>query len=180
MKSVKVPPPDRLTGSNYSDWAFQTTFYLQLAGLLKVVKEGVKVGTPEQGAEDDANARALLCSLVSREYYSDLADCTSAQAIWEFLEKRHANQSCASILSILQSLSSLRKSPTETIQAYIGRAKELAARAAAASNKQSDVIMVNFITNGLPAEYEVYVTSCLATLAPIHPSIPSITRQTIA
>jgi hypothetical protein len=46
MKSVKVPPPDRLTGSNYSDWAFQTTFYLQLAGLLKVTKEGVKFVTP--------------------------------------------------------------------------------------------------------------------------------------
>ena len=140
----------RLNAGNYATWSKKMEAYLNFKGLAAPLTA--------ESAADGSKCLGALTLAVEDSILPLIADATTAKAAWEKLEEIYKTKSTASIIHLKAALNSLRKSTTEPITTYVGRAAELRSSLAAGGYELSDLDFSLSILSGLPADYKMIKT----------------------
>ena len=92
------------------------------------------------------------------QHASAVGSAASAQEAWKELQDAYQTKSVAKRLQLTRELTALAKHPTESVSAYVGRARDLRDRLVTTGSAVADDQLVMSILAGLPAEYRMIVT----------------------
>lgn len=117
----------------------------------------VVTGKKEDEAKSDKTLG--LMQLYLSEYYSSMADgVATAKDLWDKLEDSFKAKNNARRLILRQELTNLRKKPSETVTAYLARAREIASNLEAVGSKPEPSDITLPVLAGLPRQYSTLVT----------------------
>lgn len=102
----------------------------------------------------------VLCwiNATHRVFLAHLVGLSSAQVVWNALEKRFVSLSRSHIIQLKIQLQSLKKG-SQSITEYIQRIKHLSDSLASASSPIDEDDLIIYVLNGLPPEYGPFKTS---------------------
>lgn len=147
--SVRI---EKLGDDNYATWKTGMRFVLTDKGLWSCVQgEGVTRAT-------DSKALAQIGLHVLPQHYDTIQACTTAKEAWDALEDVYNTKSKAMRLKLRRDLNSLKKTPKESITAYVARAKGLRDKLKAAGHTVDETEVGWYILAGLPPHYAPIVT----------------------
>jgi hypothetical protein len=146
-----------LGDDNYGTWCPRMEMLLTVEGLMAIVREGVDEDATAADIEKDAKSRAMIGSHLSDQYLSLYKESASAKALWDALQTLFIQKNMSRRLTLRRELTSLKKSPAESVSKYIARAKKLCDDLAGVEQNISEDEVVLCVLAGLPRQYEVCI-----------------------
>jgi len=162
---------DRLNDTNYAEWALRMEAVLIRVGLWSVVKTQVnEVGKDAstiaaehesakkaRSAEKMSEARAEIILRVEDGQLSHCMRSSDPMEIWETLESVHRAAGFATSLALRRRFLTMKKTETQTMQAWIGQIQGLAFRLDQAGIAATDQDKILALTMGLPSSYDAVI-----------------------
>jgi hypothetical protein len=140
----------KLSDSNYFTWKVRMGDYLTIKDCADAIFDA--------NHAQSAKALAFIRSNVEDQYLSIIRQLDNAQEAWDALEAVFQQRSSASLLHLMRDLSKLKMEASESVSAYIGRARTLLNQLSAAGSDLEEGDIVPNVMSGLPAEYSMLVT----------------------
>ncbi|KAL5713022.1 hypothetical protein ACHQM5_015139 [Ranunculus cassubicifolius] len=188
-KSVKIHNisslvPVKLTSENYILWQALWLPILRGYDLLKYVDNsqhpppetiqiqvnGLSVNTPnpefQTWVQNDQLLLIWLNATISEPLLSYVVGFPTAQSLWNTIENRFATISRSHVLQLRTRLQMLRKGSL-SISQYLQNIKSITDNLSAAGSPIEDGDLVFHILNGLPSDYNAFVTSVRIREPPI-------------
>ena len=141
---------ERLNAVNYATWSKKMEAYLNFKGL----------GGPltSEEAADGSKCLGAITLAVEDSILPLIANAATAKAAWDKLAEIYKTKSTASVIRLKAALNSLRKSTSEPITTYIGRAAELRSSLLAGGYDLSDLDFALAVLSGLTSDYKMIKT----------------------
>ena len=166
----------RLNNTNYAEWSLRMEAVLVRAGLWGMIYPEV-THTKEDGMEKDASTIALeleaalkartiakmneaRAEIILRLEDGQLSHCLRSndpRVVWLVLESVHRAAGFATSLALRRKFLTLKKTPSETMQAWIGQIQALGFRLEQAGIAVSDQDKILALTMGLPPSYDAVI-----------------------
>ncbi|XP_008224448.1 PREDICTED: uncharacterized protein LOC103331900 [Prunus mume] len=116
----------------------------------------------------DRTCKIWLHAAISESVLPYTVGCSSAQSLWDNLEKRFSAITRSHILQLKGQLQTLKKG-SDPMMLYLEKIKALADGLAAAGAPLADLDLIAHILRGLPPEYDSFGTSIRVRSDPIDP-----------
>ncbi|UYV81320.1 hypothetical protein LAZ67_20000761 [Cordylochernes scorpioides] len=156
LSQTKIEP---LTGNNYQIWALKIGAVLRGRKLFKCV-----ISDPEPDMEDkssweiwsDKNDEAfgIIITTLTNEQAGMFIGETNAKKVWDSLRKTYTGNLEDKIIDIGLELKNIRMKDNETVDEYITRAKNIAARSSSLRHQFSSREFSFHIVRGIHPRYE--------------------------
>uniref|UniRef100_A0A2N9HHM9 CCHC-type domain-containing protein n=1 Tax=Fagus sylvatica TaxID=28930 RepID=A0A2N9HHM9_FAGSY len=166
----------KLDATNYVIWKYQILSIFETYSLVDML-DGT-VPPPEQYLADENGDLSLHENILYKQWkardqalktlinatLSPLAITlvigqTTAQGVWQVLERRYTSLSRTHILSLKAELDRVKKSTTETITVYLDRVKEIRDKLGSVGVIVDDEDLLHTVLKGLPAEYDPFCSA---------------------
>ena len=166
----------KLDATNYVIWKYQILSIFETYSLIDML-DGT-VSPPEQYLEDengelslhenilykqwkahDQALKTLINATLSPSAITLVIGQTTAQGVWQVLERRYTSLSRTHILSLKAELDRVKKSTTETITVYLDRVKEIRDKLGSVGVIVDDEDLLHTVLKGLPAEYDTFCSA---------------------
>ncbi|XP_016650447.1 PREDICTED: uncharacterized protein LOC107881345 [Prunus mume] len=121
----------------------------------------------------DRTCKIWLHAAISESVLPYTVGCSSAQSLWDNLEKRFSAITRSHILQLKGQLQTLKKG-SDPMMLYLEKIKALADGLAAAGAPLADLDLIAHILRGLPPEYDSFGTSIRVRSDPIDPDAPKL------
>ena len=166
----------RLNDTNYAEWSLRMEAILIRGGLWGMIKPEIDQ-RKEDGTEKDASTIALelevalkartvskmneaRAEIILRLEDGQLSHCLRSNdphVIWLVLESVHRAAGFATSLALRRNFLTLKKTPSNTMQAWIGQIQALGFRLEQAGITVSDQDKILALTMGLPSSYDAVI-----------------------
>uniref|UniRef100_A0A2N9HKM9 Integrase catalytic domain-containing protein n=1 Tax=Fagus sylvatica TaxID=28930 RepID=A0A2N9HKM9_FAGSY len=166
----------KLDATNYVIWKYQILSIFETYSLVDML-DGT-VPPPEQYLADengdlslhenilykqwkarDQALKTLINATLSPSAITLVIGQTTAQGVWQVLERRYTSLSRTHILSLKAELDRVKKSTTETITVYLDRVKEIRDKLGSVGVIVDDEDLLHTVLKGLPAEYDPFCSA---------------------
>ncbi|KAF3796832.1 Retrovirus-related Pol polyprotein from transposon TNT 1-94 [Nymphaea thermarum] len=161
----------KLNGDNYLHWKSQMESVMESQDLLEYVDgtnlapseiistNGKTSSNPEykQWRKSDRLALSWIKATVSDSVLGHIVRASSAREAWIILEKAYGSQSPLRVMLLRKELHFIRKR-SMSMRTYLEKIRFLADTLSAAGQQTIDSDLVQITMNGLPAEYESFIT----------------------
>ncbi|KAF3793284.1 hypothetical protein EJ110_NYTH09656 [Nymphaea thermarum] len=161
----------KLNGDNYLHWKSQMESVMESQDLLEYVDgtnlapseiistNGKTSSNPEykQWRKSDRLALSWIKATVSDSVLGHIVRASSAREAWIILEKAYGSQSPLRVMLLRKELHFIRKG-SMSMRTYLEKIRFLADTLSAAGQQTIDSDLVQITMNGLPAEYESFIT----------------------
>jgi gag-polypeptide of LTR copia-type len=147
-----------LGDDDYGTWSEKMKMCLALEKCLTITETGLPENPTAADIEKDQHARALIGIRLSNQHLGLYKASNSAKALWDALEGMFNQKNKARRLSLRRALSSMKKSPAESLSMYFARAMKLRDELIGADQDISEDEVVCAVLAGLPYQYEVSIT----------------------
>ena len=175
--SFTIPVSEKLTQDNFLVWRAQVLPAVRatrLVGILdgssaepspmiqveKLDKSTEKVENPAyvQWITQDQQVLSYLLSSMTKEILVQVSSLEHTAEVWKAITEMFSSQSKSRVLQLRSQLSRMKKGDLSA-SAYYTKMKGLADEMAAAGKKLDDDDIIEYILNGLDAEYNPFVSS---------------------
>ena len=166
----------RLNDTNYAEWSLRMEAVLVRGGLWGMIHPEIDQQKAD-GMEKDASTIALeleaalkartvtkmneaRAEIILRLEDGQLSHClrtNDPRAIWLILESVHRAAGFATSLALRRQFLTLKKTPSDTMQAWIGKIQALGFRLEQAGITVSDQDKILALTMGLPSSYDAVI-----------------------
>lgn len=109
----------------------------------------------------------LITATLSPAALAYVVRCETSKQMWDTLVTHYSSSSRTNIVSLKSDLQSITKKPSETIDQYFKRIKELKDKLAHVFVVIDNEYLVIYALNGLPTEYNTFRTSMRTCATPI-------------
>uniref|UniRef100_A0A2N9G5P5 Integrase catalytic domain-containing protein n=1 Tax=Fagus sylvatica TaxID=28930 RepID=A0A2N9G5P5_FAGSY len=113
----------------------------------------------KQWKAHDQALKTLINATLSPSAITLVIGQTTAQGVWQVLERRYTSLSRTHILSLKAELDRVKKSTTETITVYLDRIKEIRDKLGSVGVIVDDEDLLHTVLKGLPAEYDPFCSA---------------------
>uniref|UniRef100_A0A2N9E5R8 Integrase catalytic domain-containing protein n=1 Tax=Fagus sylvatica TaxID=28930 RepID=A0A2N9E5R8_FAGSY len=166
----------KLDATNYVIWKYQILSIFESYSLLDMVD-----GTSSPPAQylADANGESSLCvnplykqwkardqalktlinATLSPSAITLVIGQTTAQGVWQVLERRYTSLSRTHVLSLKAELDRVKKSSTETMTVYLDRVKEIRDKLGSVGVNVDDEDLLHVVLKGLTPEYDSFCSA---------------------
>jgi hypothetical protein len=166
----------KLDATNYVIWKYQILSIFESYSLLDMVD-----GTSSLPAQylADANGESSLCvnplykqwkardqalktlinATLSPSAITLVIGQTTAQGVWQVLERRYTSLSRTHVLSLKAELDRVKKSSTETMTVYLDRVKEIRDKLGSVGVNVDDEDLLHVVLKGLTPEYDSFCSA---------------------
>ena len=169
-----------LDANNYTLWKHKMRLYLTLKDLWHVI-EAPTDATPKESAK----ALSIVGLCVADHHVPLVTTCTSAYEAWETLRRIFEPQIAGRAIKLQRDLAHLRMKADESVEVYMGRARQLYTDLMNAGVSTSEHQVVTGAIAGLPARFDGIIILYGVTLAQterrrLHRSLARIVNSSIA
>ena len=165
---------------NWAVWKFQIKIMFMAKGVYSIV-EGTeeKPTAPEAGADanivatfqkelanwtkNDAIAQKYIVTTIDNTPMLHIIDCSSAQEMWEKLQKVYENKSDTSIHILQQEWFNYKKNTSDDMATHISKVQDLSCRLKALGETISDSMLITKIIMTLPEDYKHFISAWEST-----------------
>ena len=148
---------------NYRTWSQRFLGLLETKGLAAAIEaptDGVVV-TPA----DARKAKGYLRKHVGDEFIGPVSEAANVRAAWVWLEEHFRARSAARLMQLKTEFTDLKKTKSESVAAYVGRARALCIELTSIGEPVTNQSAVIAVLKGLPKQYEVVVKNMLSNVA---------------
>ena len=175
-----IPVSEKLSRDNYLVWRAQVLPAIRGARLVGILDGSIlqpsstiktqkadqtieEVDNPayNRWIEQDQHLLSYLLSSMTKEILVQVSSCEHAAEVWSAVTDMFASQSKSRILQIRSQLSREKKGDSSAA-AYYSKMKSLADELAAVGRKLDDDEIIEYILNGLNADYNPFVSSMVS------------------
>jgi len=147
---IEIAPLDI---DNYDVWAMRMQLVLVNKGQWKAVDPGTDV-TPELSLQ----AKATIGLNVKDHHLPTIAAAKTAKEAWDALQAIYRPKNQGRIIDLRRSLSALRMQSSESVEVYIGRARQLWIDLQFAGDTIKEEEVVYALLTGLPKRFETDIS----------------------
>ena len=166
----------KLDATNYVIWKYQILSIFECYSLLDML-DGT-VSPPAQYLADvddelslnenlvykqwkarDQALKTLINATLSPSAITLVIGQTTAQGVWQVLERRYTSLSRTHILSLKAELDRVKKSTTKTITVYLDRIKEIRDKLSSVGVIVDDEDLLHVVLKGLPPKYDPFCSA---------------------
>jgi gag-polypeptide of LTR copia-type/Domain of unknown function (DUF4219) len=151
---------DLLDETNYAHWARRMRSLLKIKRLWSFVELGAGAVPPDATAPQKAEAEMkdqtalhMMVSFLTNQYLSIADDCKTSKELWDLLDQTFKAKSTARRQQLRRELYGLRRTPDESISAYVSRAREITKDLQGIGFPADEDSVVGAILSGLPSTY---------------------------
>jgi gag-polypeptide of LTR copia-type len=148
---------EQLDESNWGTWSKRMKILLAIHGLEKMILVGLPDDASEEDVARDAKAKALIAAHLSNPFLGVYNEFGNAKRMWDVLVELFVQKNMSRRLSLRRELTHLFKLSTESLSAYVARAKSLREELAGVELDVSEDEVVLSVLAGLPPQYEVSI-----------------------
>jgi hypothetical protein len=166
----------KLDATNYVIWKYQIVSIFESYSLLDMI-DGT-ASPPAQYLADangesslnvnplykqwkarDQALKTLINATLSPSAITLVIGQTTAQGVWQALERRYTSLSRTHVLSLKGELDRVKKSNTETMTVYLARVKEIRDKLGSVGVNIDDEDLLHVVLKGLPADYDPFCSA---------------------
>ena len=107
----------------------------------------------------DQALKTLINATLSPSAITLVIGQTTAQGVWQALERRYTSLSRTHVLSLKGELDCVKKSNTETMTVYLDRVKEIRDKLGSVGVNIDDEDLLHVVLKGLPADYDSFCSA---------------------
>ena len=175
--SFTIPVSEKLTRDNFLVWRAQVLPAVRAARLVGILDSSlaepslmIQVEKPDKSTEkvenpayvqwiaQDQQVLSYLLSSMTKEILVQVSSLEHTAEVWKAITEMFSSQSKSRVLQLRSQLSRMKKGDLSA-SAYYTKMKGLADEMAAAGKKLDDDDIIEYILNGLDAEYNPFVSS---------------------
>ena len=175
--SFTIPVSEKLTRDNFLVWRAQVLPAVRAARLVGILDGSsaepspmIQVEKPDKSTEkvenpayvqwiaQDQQVLSYLLSSMTKEILVQVSSLEHTAEVWKAITEMFSSQSKSRVLQLRSQLSRMKKEDLSA-SAYYTKMKGLADEMAAAGKKLDDDDIIEYILNGLDAEYNPFVSS---------------------
>ena len=170
-ESAHIEPLDV---DNYPAWNVPVMAQLVSKDLDDVVDNGVSADDDpgSRSLKHDRKAKAVIVRYVRDHHLNAVSNAGSAKELWDHFKATYQAKSSSRLMTLLQSLNTIKKAPTEPLTRYFGRARAIQSELGAIEQEVPEAQVTLAVLNGLPKDYDVVKTVLLTTVK--EPSMDTI------
>ena len=175
--SFTIPVSEKLTRDNFLVWRAQVLPAVRAARLVGILDGSsaepspmIQVEKPDKSTEkvenpayvqwiaQDQQVLSFLLSSMTKEILVQVSSLEHTAEVWKAITEMFSSQSKSRVLQLRSQLSRMKKGDLSA-SSYYTKMKGLADEMAAAGKKLDDDDIIEYILNGLDAEYNPFVSS---------------------
>lgn len=167
MNSNLLAEIEKLTGStNYNDWKFAITAYLQHENLWKYV-EGKEATAANLEDQNVIKARSKLRLSVDKSVYSYITEANTPKEIWDKLKEAFEDSGLTNKVSLLRILITTKLDECKDVDEYINRIFTTSHKLSSLKFTVSQEWLGVILLAGLPEQYKPMVMALENSGTPI-------------
>lgn len=149
----------KLNNNNYQIWKFKVRMLLIREGKWIVITEPKSEPLTAIWIQRDEKAQSTISLSVEDDQIIHICKCTSAQEMWNELQKVHGRANLSNKLYLLGRLYQSKLSKNQDMQEYIRNTLEMVARLRGIGEEIKEFHVAALLLGGLPESYEILVTA---------------------
>ncbi|KXZ52933.1 hypothetical protein GPECTOR_8g309 [Gonium pectorale] len=167
---------EKLSDKNAPEWFIRVMLLLMRDALWYVVENGLPQEPAAKDLTADQSAKSVIGLRLSTEHLDHVRTHSTSKALWDKLKSIYAAKSNASYasaaksdarkISLLDGLLSLKMLASETVSAYIARARQLASEIIAVGIVLDTTLLIIITLRGLSTTFNSYVAAFYVTALP--------------
>lgn len=144
---------DKLVGrENYTTWKFAVRTYLEHEDLWGYIDGSVDA--KEANAHKEKKAKSKIILLVDPINYVHIQECTTAQQVWQNLEKAFSDSGLTRKVGLLKTLITTTLENSNSVEDYINKIMSTAHKLRSINFKVDDEWLGTLLLAGLPESYK--------------------------